>query len=255
MRLHQLGLKFGYHSGLYAPLLREGRAIGGISVLKKAAGAFDERDVALLGTFADQAVIAIENVRLFNETKEALEQQTAVGEVLRVISDSPTDVKPVLDEVAARAAKICEASDARIWLVEGDRLRHAAGFGDVPMPVELRDAMPLDRGTVTGRAVVDLRPVHVEDMAAASAEDFPIAYQLQKRSGYRTILAVPLLREGRALGAIMLRRMDVRAFTEKQIRLLGTFADQAAIAIENVRLFNETARRSSSRRRLRRFSR
>jgi len=230
----------GTRSQVTIPMLRGGEPIGAITLGWEAPDAFKDKQCDLLGTFADQAVIAIENVRLFNETKEALEQQTAIGEVLRVISDSPTDVKPVLEAVAVRAAKICEASDARIWLVEGDRLRHAAGFGDVPMPVELRDAMPLDRGTVSGRAVVELRPVHVEDMAAASAEDFPIAYQFQKQSGYRTILAVPLLREGRALGAIMLRRMDLRAFTEKQIRLLGTFADQAAIAIENVRLFNET---------------
>jgi hypothetical protein len=136
-RVKQLGLKHGYLSGVYAPLLREGQAIGGISVLRRELGAFSDKEVALLGTFADQAVIAIENARLFNETKEALEQQTAISEVLRVISSSPTDVKPVLDAVAMRAARICDATDARIFLVEGDHFRHAAGFGDVGVIAEL----------------------------------------------------------------------------------------------------------------------
>jgi len=185
-------------------------------------------------------VIAIENARLFNETKEALEQQTAISEVLRVISDSPTDVKPVLEAVAVRAAKICEASDARIWLVEGGFMRHVAGFGDVPMPVELDESLPLERGTVSGRAIVDRAPVHIEDVASVSRDEYPITRKLQERSGFRTILSVPLMREQRALGAIMLRRMEVRSFSDKQIALLKTFADQAAIAIENVRLFNET---------------
>jgi GAF domain-containing protein len=239
-RIKQLGLKWGYRSGMYAPLLREGRAIGGISVLRPKFGAFSDKEVALLTTFADQAVIAIENARLFNETKEALEQQTAISEVLRVISDSPTDVKPVLDAVAARAAKICDASDARIWLVEGDSARHAAGFGDVPMPVALGGTLPLAPSWVSGRAILERATVHIEDAGSVASEDYPVTRELQARSGFRTILAVPLMREGRALGAIMLRRLEVRRFSDKQVALLGTFADQAAIAIENVRLFNET---------------
>ncbi|HEU4924241.1 MAG TPA: GAF domain-containing protein, partial [Burkholderiales bacterium] len=172
-------------------------------------------------------------------TKEALEQQTAISEVLRVISSSPADVQPVLEAVAERAVRICQATDARIFLVEGDKLRYAAGVGDVPHPAtgELRN---LDRGLVMGRAVIDRQPVHVEDLAAVSDEEWPQAAAAQRRFGHRTTLAVPLLREKQALGAILLRRMEVRPFTEKQIALLKTFADQAAIAIENVRLFNET---------------
>jgi signal transduction histidine kinase len=174
------------------------------------------------------------------QRNEAQEQQAAISEVLRVMSSSPADVQPVLQAVAERAAKICEASDARIWLLEGNDIRHAAGFGDVPMPVELGGRLPLDRGVVPGRAILDRAPVHVEDMAKLSRDDYPISREMQERSGFRTILAVPLLREQRALGAIMLRRMEVCSFTDKQIALLKTFADQAAIAIENVRLFNET---------------
>jgi GAF domain-containing protein/anti-sigma regulatory factor (Ser/Thr protein kinase) len=230
----------GYRSGFGVPMMRDGRVVGGIALARQEPGPIPQRLMRLLQTFADQAVIAIENVRLFNETKEALEQQTAISEVLRVISDSPTDVKPVLDAVAVRAAKICEASDARIWLVEDASMRHVAGFGDVPMPVELDESLPLDRGTVSGRAILERAPVHVEDMAELTREDYPISREMQERSGFRTILSVPLMREQRALGAIMLRRLEVRSFSDKQIALLKTFADQAAIAIENVRLFNET---------------
>jgi signal transduction histidine kinase len=196
----------------------------------------EAKQFALLQTFADQAVIAIENVRLFNETKEALEQQTAISEVLRVISDSPTDVQPVLEAVAVRAARICDATDARIFLVEGQSVRHTAGFGDVPKTLDA----PLTRGSAVGRAVIDRAPVHVGDMQTQSDDEYPQGRRIAQQTGWRTVLAVPLLREGRSLGAIVLRRIEVRPFTEKQIALLKTFADQAAIAIENVRLFNET---------------
>jgi signal transduction histidine kinase len=181
-------------------------------------------------------VIAIENVRLFNETKEALEQQTAISEVLRVISNSPADVSPVLQAVAERAMRICEATDARIYLVDGSQLRHAAGVGDVPS-LEIGALRPIERGFVMGRSVIDGKPVHVEDIQA-QPEEFP--HSTSRQRGARTVLAVPLMREKRALGAILLRRLELRPFTEKQIALLKTFADQAAIAIENVRLFNET---------------
>ena len=222
-------------------MVRDGTAIGAISV-RAGAGrvVLQSKQIALLQTFADQAVIAIENVRLFNETKESLEQQTAISEVLRVISSSPADVKPVLDAVAIRAARICEAADARIYLAEGSQARHTAGFGELPMLVNIGDAMPLGRDTVTGRAILDRATLHIEDMAAMSEQEFPRGVQLSQRTGSRTILAVPLMRETRALGAILLRRLEVRPFSEKQISLLRTFADQAAIAIENVRLFNAT---------------
>jgi GAF domain-containing protein/anti-sigma regulatory factor (Ser/Thr protein kinase) len=228
-----------YRRILGVPLMRSGEVVGVITVGWAEPRPIEARHEELLKTFAAQAVIAIENVRLFNETKEALEQQTAISEVLRVISASPADVLPVLEAVAERAVRICQATDARIFLVEGDKLRYAAGVGDVPHPAtgELRN---LDRGLVMGRAVIDRQPVHIEDLAAVSEEEWPQAAVAQRRFGHRTTLAVPLLRERQALGAILLRRMEVRRFTEKQIALLKTFADQAAIAIENVRLFNET---------------
>ena len=229
-----------YRRMLGVPLLRHGDVVGAITVGWADPGPIDRRHEEVLKTFAAQAVIAIENVRLFNETKEALEQQTAISEILRVISDSPTDVQPVLDAVAARAARICDATDARIFLVDGQSLRHAAGFGDVPIVVKLGETMPLNRGTAVGRAAIDRSPIHVDDMQAESPHEYPVSHELALQTGWRTVLAVPLLREGRSLGAITLRRMEVRPFGDKQITLLKTFADQAAIAIENARLFNET---------------
>jgi GAF domain-containing protein len=229
----------GFRSAVGVPMMREGRVVGAISVTRPEPGLVPEKLVRLLQTFADQAVIAIENVRLFNETKEALEQQTAISEVLRVISGSPIDVQPVLDAVAVRAARICDASDARIFIVDGEALRQAAGFGDVPTTVGLGGTLPLTRESVVGRAIIDQVPLHVEDFKALPADEFPVSRKVQERSGWRTNLSVPLLREGRSLGAITLRRMEVRPFGDKQIALLKTFADQAAIAIENVRLFNE----------------
>jgi GAF domain-containing protein len=227
----------GVRAIVFAPMIFEGRGIGAVWVARAQAGRFSDKHIAQLRTFADQAVIAIQNARLFNETNEALEQQTAISEVLRVISGSPTDVRPVLEAVASRATKICDASDARIFLVDGDELRHAGGCGDFRA---LAERFALTRGVVSGRAVLDGVPVHIPDIQAESDEEYALARTLALRAGWRTILAVPLMREQRALGAITLRRPEVRPFTEKQIALLKTFADQAAIAIENVRLFNET---------------
>jgi len=234
--------RLGFRAVLVVPLLSEGRAIGTIFLWRREPRLFSTEQVALLQTFADQAVIAIENTRRFNETREALEQQTATAEILRVISGSPNDVMPVLQAVADRAMRICESRDARIYLVDGDRLRHAAGAGDVRAP-EIGATRPIDRGLATGRAVIDGVPVHIEDVLAVP-EEFPLAVALHRRYGHRTLLAVPLLRENQALGGILLRRREVRPFTDRQITLLKTFADQAAIAIENVRLFNELQSRN-----------
>jgi GAF domain-containing protein len=167
--------------------------------------------------------------------REALDQQTAISEILGVISNSPTDVKPVLDAVAARAARICDATDARIFLAEGEHYRIAAGFGEVGVVAKV---IPLNRDTPSGRAMLDRAPQHIHDIAASS--EFSLGREIAGRLGWRTILSVPLLREDRALGTIVLRRKEVRPFNDKQIALLKTFADQAAIAIENARLFNET---------------
>jgi GAF domain-containing protein len=239
----QLARKSGYRGGLLCvPLMRAKTAIGVLSLARVEPGDFTRDQIALAKTFADQAVIAIENVRLFNETKEGLEQQTAISEVLRVISSSPTDVKPVLDAVAARAARICDAFDAIILMREGDRVRHAAHYGEIPPGIGLGpdQSMPLARDTAAGRAILDGEPIHIEDLLAMPRDKWRKALELREKSRHRTMLAVPLMRENRALGSIVLRRMEVRPFSEKQIALLKLFADQAAIAIENVRLFNET---------------
>src|SRR5258706_11690013 len=227
----------GYRSVLYVPLVREETVIGLIHVTRAIPGPFSDHHIQLVKSFADQAVIAIENARLFNETKEALERQAAISEVLRVILGSPTDVKPVLEAVAERAARICDATDARIFLVEGKAFRPVAGFGEVHVD---NDPRPLDRGSPSGRAVIDRATQHIEDILAPPADEFPLGRRMAQRPGWRTILSVPLMREDRAFGTIVLRRSEARRFSDKQVSLLQTFADQAAIAIDNVRLFNET---------------
>ena len=224
-------------AALFAPLMWEGKGIGSIAMLSARLGPFGERERALIKTFADQAVIAIQNARLFNETQEALQRQTATSEILQVISGSPTDVQPVLQAVAERAAKICDAQFVDIILRQGETIRGVAVFGDLGGPTG--EPVPLDRSTVMGRAIVDRHPVHVHDLQQAQNE-YPRGSELARQHGHHTTLAVPLLREGRALGSILVRRTEVQPFDDKHIALLRTFADQAAIAMENVRLFNET---------------
>ena len=196
--------------------------------------------IKLLETFADQAVIAIENVRLFQELKESLEQQTATSEILGVIANSPTDIQPVLETVAATAARLCEATDAQIHFTEGDGTRLVASFGPLPAP----KYVALSRKTPAMRAIIERRAMHVHDLRAAEIE-YPDSQEMSQRFGTRTFLSVPLLREGVAIGSINIRRTEVRPFSEKQIALLKTFADQAVIAIENVRLFKELQDRNA----------
>ena len=198
-----------------------------------------------------------EIARVIRERDEALEQQTAISDILRVISNSPSDVQPVLDSVAEHAARICEAQVVDIAIVDNEVFRIAASFGEFGR-LSSEEPVPLDRSSVTGRSICDLQPVHVADMQNAS-DEFPLGREMAIRFGHRTILSVPLIREGRALGAILVRRTEVRPFEQKHIALLTTFADQAVIAIENVRLFEaeqqrtrELPNRWSSRRRRRR---
>ena len=224
----------GQRTILAAPLMRQGVALGAIALRRTEVKPFTERQIELLRTFADQASIAIENVRLFNETKEALAQQTAIAAILRVISESPTEIQPVLDAIAVSATQFALAEDAGVLLIEGDQLVPVAHHG----PLVLARGVPVDRDSVTGRAVVELRTVHEEDVMASG--EYPVSKHIGDRGGQRTVLAVPLVRSGRAIGAIVLRRSEARRFSERQVELTQTFANQAAIAIENVRLFNET---------------
>jgi GAF domain-containing protein len=227
-------------SGLSVPLIREVEVIGAFTLWRHTVRPFTPREIELIETFSRQAVIAIENVRLFNETKDALERETATSEILRVIAGSPTEVQPVLDAIAENAARVCGASDAHIYRVEGEVLTQWAHVGPIP-GLAPGESLPLTRGSVIGRCILDRRAVHTRDAAVdLDPAEYPISVQLQRRWGYRTALSVPLIRNGVGIGGIAIRRMEVQPFTPKQIELLETFADQAVIALENVRLFNET---------------
>ncbi len=233
----------GVRTSLTTPLMRDGVPVGVINIRRTEVRPFTDKQIKLLETFADQAVIAIDNARLFNELTESLERQTATSEILGVIASSPTDIKPVLETVAQSAARLCDAQDAVIYRLDGDVLQRVAICGAIPIR---STPLRLSRGTVSGRAVVDRQTIHIHDIDAESETEFPDVDKTGSEGGSRarTRLAVPLLREGVALGAILIRRMEVRPFTDKQVALLQTFADQAVIAIENVRLFKELQERN-----------
>ena len=228
------------------PLLREGTTIGVFALTRDKVSPFSQQQIDLVTTFADQAVIAIENVRLFEaeqkrteELSASLEQQTATSDVLKIISRSTFDLQTVLDTLAESAVRLCEADLSSIHRQHGANYQAIATFGGPTDQHELvLDNVPFaaGRGTVLGRTVLERRPVQVADVLADP--DYTLQ-EMQKRIGFRTILGVPLLREGNPIGVIVLMRLTVRLFTEKQIELATTFADQAGIAIENVRLFEE----------------
>ena len=223
-----------------APLRWQGQGIGTIDIARHPARPFDDEELAQLQTFADQAVIAIQNARLFNETKEALEQQTATSEVLEVISNSVADVQPVLDAVAERSRVLCKAHASRVWLLDGGWLRAVTGHmqGD-RAALGRGDTLPPRATSVVGRAFVERATVHIDDVASLADADYPDARAMQQRYGYRTALGVPMLRDGESIGVITVLRKRVQPFTAAEIRLIETFADQAVIAIQNAQLFNE----------------
>src|SRR5258707_6664273 len=243
VRIKQIARARGFRSMLFSPLMNKGTLIGTISVTRVEPGTFSDHHVQLLRTFADQAVIAIENVRLFDEVQaktrelsEALTYQTGSSNILGVIASSPTDVAPVLKAIVESACELCEAADALVVLKDGDELVFKAQHGSIPV---VWQRQPINRQWTAGRAVVDREPVHVHDLLAPEGEEFPEAREFARRTNVRTVLSVPLLRENQSIGSIVLRRTDVQPFSDKQIALLQTFADQAVIAIGNVRLFDE----------------
>jgi GAF domain-containing protein len=242
--------QFGIRTVLATPLKQEGLSIGVILLWRTEVKPFSDSQTALLQTFADQAVIAIENARLFEELErrnrelsDALQQQTATAEVLRIIAGSPTRLQPVLEAVAERAAMVCGAKDAHLRLLERDQLRLVAAHGSVPGQ-EPGEVMPAGPRSVGGLAMAERQIVHVPDLAAEPEVRFPAAVALSRRFGFRSALGAPLLLEGTPIGNIVLRRMEPGPFSDAQIRQLETFADQAVVAIENARLFEELERRN-----------
>jgi signal transduction histidine kinase len=243
--LHDSQKLGNFRTALGVPLLREGAPIGAIFLTRPAVDPFSQQEIDLVATFADQAVIAIENVRLFDEVQartrdlsESLQQQTATADVLKVISRSTFDLQSVLDTLVESAARLCEAEMAHITRQKDGAFFSIATHG---LPSELssyfkRVPHPVLRGSIVGRVILERRTIQVLDVLA-DAEYTQL--EVQKKVGQRTVLGVPLLREGQPIGVIILFRPTVREFTARQIELVETFADQAVIAIENVRLFDE----------------
>src|SRR5260221_8624512 len=225
----------GARTHLLVPMLKEGGLVGAIAIYRQEVRPFTAKQIELVQNFAAQAVIAIENTRLLSELRDSLQQQTATADVLKVISRSTFNLSAVLNTLVESAVRLCDGYDSVILLRDGESLVFGAHHGPIPMDF---DKWPLTRKWTAGRAVIDAKPVHIRDLTAAG-EEFPDGHAMAVRLGHRTILSVPLLRENEAIGSLTVRRSEVRPFTDKQIELVGTFADQAVIAIENARLLSE----------------
>src|SRR5581483_5152452 len=241
----RMSSKAGLRTILAVPLLAEGKVLGDIMLRRTEVRPFSDKQIALLQTFADQAVIALGNVRLFEEVQdrtrdlqESLQQQTATADVLKVISRSAFDLKPVFSTIIQTASRLCEAEFALIYELHGDRYEIVAANNAAEAFVRhaADNPLPPGRGSLVGRTALERKPVHIPD-CLADPEYLSMDYQAVGQ--YRTMLGVPLLREGQPIGIIGMQRTTVRPFTEKQIELVTTFADQAVIAIENARLFEE----------------
>jgi signal transduction histidine kinase len=228
----------GARTLLVVPMLKDNEAIGVFGIYRQEVRPFSDRQIELVTNFAAQAVIAIENARLLSELRQSLQQQTATADVLKVISRSTFDLQTVLNTLTESAARLCDADMASMHRQEGTNYRVIATYGGPPAHREATLSVPFEagRGSVIGRTVLERRAIQVADVLADPEYAFR---EVQQRIGYRTVLSVPLLREGHPIGAVVLMRNTVRPFTDKQIDLVTTFADQAVIAIENVRLFDE----------------
>jgi GAF domain-containing protein len=235
-----IGKAAGARTLLIVPMLKENELIGAIAIYRQEVRPFTDKQIELVKNFAAQAVIAIENTRLLNELRESLQQQTATSDVLKVISSSLNDLKPVFETIGQRAEKLCDAEISVISMVDGNRIRLASIHGvteEGVATVRRRYPMCFGEETLTARAIRTASICHVADVLS---DAHYAAKDTARTSGFRGSLGVPMIRDGQVIGAIFVARRQPGLFTEAQVQLLKTFADQAVIAIENVRLFNET---------------